>query len=68
MRTQAPKPDKNVRKSPTSNAGADIFKYADFSSSTLKVTKLTKFCTFYLKSFFVFIVNGSTCANTSFRK
>ena len=34
---------KMLRKSPTSNARAAIIKNADFSWSSLKVTKLSKF-------------------------
>ena len=46
IRNQPPKPQnfkKMLRKSPTSNARALIFKNTYFSWSSVKVTKMTKF-------------------------
>ena len=50
-----------LRKSPASNAWAEIFKNAAFSYGSLKVAKLSKFeYRSYLKLFSVFIISGST--------
>ena len=43
---------KMLRKSPTSNTWAAILKNADFSLSSLKVTKLSKFQHFFLLKLF----------------
>ena len=50
-----------VRKSTDSNAWAGIFKNADFSKSSLKVTKLSKYYIFlYWKFFSVSIIKTMT--------
>ena len=50
-----------LRKFPASNAFVASFKNANFSQSSLKVTKLSEFQHFfsYLKFFSLFIINGS---------
>ena len=53
---------KMLRKFPASNGWVAVFKKSDFSESSLKVTKLSKFQHFssYLKFFSVIIINGGT--------